>query len=100
MSKIQPAFLDSSQLALLGRPDPLRGERVTLVLGPELQSRHIDVKGALQSLSGPTAPSLRAVRLLQINVWPTRSNGKLNLKGLLEEIPKGRPIPRGALEDQ
>jgi long-chain acyl-CoA synthetase len=90
--------LDSSQLALLGRPDPLRGERVTLVLGPELQSRHIEVKEALQNLSCSAAPSLRAARLLQINAWPTRSNGKLNLKGLLEEIPKGRPIPQGAFE--
>lgn len=92
--------LDSSELALVGLPDPLRGERMTLLLGPDLQYRHIEVKNALHDLAGLMTPGLKGVRLLQLKGWPTRSNGKLNLKGLLEEIPRGRPVPRAALGNE
>lgn len=56
--KIQPepieeqlrSKLDCSELALLGLPDPLRGERLALLLGPELVSRYVELKRAMQEL--------------------------------------------------
>ena len=104
--KIQPepieeqlrSKLDCSELALLGLPDSLRGERLALVLGPELVSRYVELKREIQELPHPMAFTLKGAKLLQLQAWPTQANGKFSLKGLVDEIPKGSFIQRTALE--
>lgn len=104
--KIQPepieeqlrSKLDCSELALLGLPDPLRGERLALLLGPELASRYVELKRVMQELPPPMALTLKGARLLQLNAWPTGANGKLSHKALAEAAPSGHPIHRRALE--
>lgn len=44
------------------------------------------------------ALTLKGVKLLQLNAWPTGANGKLSHKALAEAAPSGHPIHRRALE--
>jgi hypothetical protein len=90
--------LDCSELALLGLPDSLRGERLALALGPELVSRYVELKREMQELPHPMALTLKGAKLLQLQAWPTQANGKFSLKGLVDEIPRGSFIQRRALE--
>ena len=105
-SKIQPepieeylrSALETSELALVGIPDSLRGERLALLLGPELQFRYSELGHAMRNLPESMGALLKGAKLLQLKAWPTQPNGKLSLKALAEELPRGDLLDRRVIE--
>ena len=101
--KIQPEPIEEqlkfamacSEIALLGLPDSLRGQRLALFLGPQLASRHGELWGAIRRMPDPLCTLLQGAKALELKTWPLQSNGKLSLNALLKESLRGTVIPRG-----
>lgn len=92
--KIQPEpienklkfLLGSTELAILGLPDPLRGERLSLILGPQLKSRHAELRAIYTTLPQYLGAVLKGCKLVQLNHWPVMDNGKLSLEFLRRDV--------------
>ena len=105
-SKIQPepieeylkSALETTELALLGIPDSLRGERLALLLGPEIQFRYSELGHAMRNLPESMGTLLKGAKLLQLKAWPTQRNGKLSLKALADELPRSDLLDRRVIE--
>jgi acyl-coenzyme A synthetase/AMP-(fatty) acid ligase len=77
--------LDCTELAVVGLPDHLRGERIGLILGPALKERYLKVREAFQALPHAYARTLTGAKIIQLDHWPRLANGKLSLEELKKE---------------